>query len=973
LDASLLAKNSVAFIGEQLQRARFAAPTPVVLLASAPAQMDRYRGSGIGGIAPQVLLYRSATDTAACVAQLKALFAQHRQTGQLQLLAAALDGAAHGLALIDARAADLPIVYVNAEFCALSGYSAAEVVGRGSGFLCGPETDPATEQSFQAALHAGQDYAGELLNYRKDGKPFWNALSVRVLRDANGSVQYFAATCREVTDERRVRERLRASEARLELAMSASELAMWDWNIESGDIYYNDQWQGLLEAPTEELLLRQTLVERLVLPPDDSSVMTELQRHVAGQAPRFEREFDLKLHSGKAKTVVARASVVQRNAEGRALRVIGVWRDVTARKNNLRAIEENHKRWERAVAGTSDGLFDWDLASGYVWYAPRFREQLGYDEQQFGNTFTAFQNMLHDQERIAVLAKIRGHLEQRSALDLNCRLRCGNGEYRWFRLRGSAERDAAGRPRRLSGSIRDISSLLDAEQALHRSESFYGTILDALPLSVAYLDLEQRIVYANKASALLTGVDLKSLLNKPLAEVLVPELYSQLALPLAQALRAQTTECQVHAQDRAGQPLDVDVSCVPHRDQHGKVQGCFALARNVTQRLRLEAELRQSQKMEAIGRLTGGVAHDFNNLLSVTIGNAQLLTRTLKDSPRLHKQAEAILRAAMRGAELTRRLLTFARQQQSQAQIVDLNDTVRGMVELLRRTLPTDIELRLQLDDAARAGHLDPGQFENALLNLAINARDAMPQGGVLTLLSCNESIGQSGDLPAGEYVSVTVADTGSGMSTQVLQRACEPFFTTKESGKGSGLGLAMVQSFVKSCGGQLVLRSESGRGTGVTMYFPVARQQAAPVAKVETVALDLPRGSETVLVAEDNDDVRVTAADMLGNLGYCVLTAASGPEALALLERQPQIALVFSDAMLPGGVTAAALLRRVRERHPRTRVLLTSGFSDTVVTHRSMLDGSVDLLAKPYQMSDLARRVRAVLDGNEEKVRVQA
>ncbi|HTE43163.1 MAG TPA: PAS domain-containing protein, partial [Steroidobacteraceae bacterium] len=776
---------------------------------------------------------------------------------------------------------------------------------------------------------------------------------------------------------RRIRERLRASEARLELAMSASGLAMWDWNVVTGEIYYNDQWHSLLDLPAEELLLRDSLAARLALPEDDASIFADLERHLVGDAPRFEREFELRTPAGKAKSVVARADVVRRDTDGQALRVIGVWRDVTARKANLRTIEETHKRWERAVAGTSDGLFDWDLVTGYVWYAPRFREQLGYSEQELNDTFTAFQRVLHDEERLTVLSKIRSHLEQRTQLDLDCRVRCKSGEYRWFRLRGNAERDAAGRPRRLSGSIRDISGQIDAEQALHRSEDFYSTILDALPVTVAYIDRNERIIYANRASGELLATAPERLCGKLMRDALQPELLSEIAPPLAAAFRNEVIERQIRTQDAHGQAMDIDITYLPHTDDGGQVQGCFVVARNITTRLRLEAELRQSQKMEAIGRLTGGVAHDFNNLLSVAIGNAQLLSRTLKDSPRLHKQAETILRAAMRGAELTRRLLTFARQQESIVQVVKVNEIITGMYELLRRTLPNDIELRLDLGDTCST-RIDPGQFENALLNLVINARDAMPQGGLIavrsSVITVHEQIPDVQDRMAiGPYVLVTLTDTGFGMQPETLRRVFEPFFTTKESGKGSGLGLAMVHGFIKGSSGYVAIKSTPGAGTQVQMYFP--RERDAEVERSDQVplAMELPRGTETVLVVDDNADVRATAVEMLASLGYRVLEATNGRTALAIAENERRIDLLFSDVMLPGGVSSTALIRKLREICPYVKPLLTSGFSDSVLIHRSLLDGTVELLAKPFELNDLARRVRAVLDSEQEKVRVPA
>jgi PAS domain S-box-containing protein len=895
------------------------------------------------------------------------------------LLSTALDAAGTGFAIVDARAAHFPLLYVNAEFESLTGFKRAELLGRDFLTLFNSDSLDVAIEKMRAAFSKREEFTGEFLATRTDGKTFWNYIKVRLCREHQGAPKYFIVTQEDITERRRVRDRLRASEARLELAMSASELAMWDWNIATGEVYYNNQWQALLELPPEELLLRESLAGRLVLPQDDPSIFAELERHLKGEIGRFEREYAVRTASGRTKWVSARANVVQRDAQGRALRVIGVLRDISSRRESLHEVEEANKRWERAVAGTSDGLFDWDLETGYVWYAPRFREMLGYDErkseQEFNNTFAAFQRVLHADDRLDVLTRIRNHLEQRTPLELRCRLANRSGAYRWFRLRGNAERDAAGRPRRLSGSIRDIDNQIGAEQAMRRSEEFYSTILDSLPLTVAYVNGDERIVYANRACGVLFARNADDFRGKLIRDVLTPELYAQLAESIALAFRGQHVEGQIQTPDAQGQPMDIDITYLPHSDDRREVQGCFVVARNVTKRLRLEAELRQSQKMEAIGRLTGGVAHDFNNLLSVVIGNAQLLTRTLKESPRLHKQADTVLRAAMRGAELTRRLLSFARQQSATQQVVQVNSLLSGMYELLRRTLPSDIDLRLDLGDEMYHTKLDAGQFENALLNLVINARDAMARGGAIVISSQNRALSKADVAdapPPGDYAVVTVSDNGSGMSDEVAKRAFEPFFTTKESGKGSGLGLAMVYGFVKQSGGFVSIESHLGVGTRVHLFFPRSREMVVRPDEPAVNFAELPRGSETILVVDDNPDVRATAVEMLSSLGYRVFAAGAGSEALQIAADH-EVELLFSDLMLPGGMSSVALLRQLRLGHPRIKELFTSGFSESMIAHRSLVDGSIDVMPKPYQLSDLARRVRAVLDSTvEDQHRVQ-
>lgn len=769
-------------------------------------------------------------------------------------------------------------------------------------------------------------------------------------------------TLEDATERRRLRESLRASEARLELAMAASELAMWDWNVERDEVYYNDQWRAVLGLAQEKLLERTELAERLVLPSDEPSVLQDFERHYYGDTSAFKREYRITSDAGVQHWVSARAKVVRRDEQGKALRVIGVVRDITQRRTVQQEAEEGQRRWERAVRGTSDGLYDWNLSTGHVWYAARFREILGYGADEFPDTFTAFQHALHEDDRQQVLENIRAHLEAGGALDVRCRLYTRTGSAVWCRLRGQAERDAAGRPCRLAGSISDISAQLTAEAELQRSQSFYGTVLNSLPLFIAYSDRDERVVFANRSFEEFFGFKQEHGTTLSVESVLGAKRYAAVAPLMRRALAGETFDVQARLQDVKGRRVDLDTTFLPHRDERGVIIGWFVVARDVTERRLLEAELRQSQKMEAVGRLTGGIAHDFNNLLSVIVGNMQLLARPLRESPRLLKHAETALRAAVRGGELTRRLLAFARQQVLEPRVLLANELIAGMHELLRRALTSDIEITQHLDAELWPMKVDASQLENAVLNLVINARDAMPQGGAISIRTYNHvATGEMG-LPAGDYAVLEVSDTGTGMTPEVLKRAFEPFFTTKDVGKGSGLGLSMVYGFVKQSGGHVLLTSTLGVGTTAHLYFP--RITTAPEAALSegAGAAELQHGRETLLVVEDDPEVRATAIALLRSLGYQTLEAATGAEALMQFMKHPEIALVFSDVMLPGGMLGTHLVQKMQERRPDLKVLLTSGFSEHVVIQPGNSEAT-DLLPKPYKVEELARRVRAALD----------
>jgi PAS domain S-box-containing protein len=886
---------------------------------------------------------------------------------------AALDALAHGVAVATRSGAEVGLAHVNPAFCRLTGYDRAEIVRCGLQLLGGSSKESAVHQHLREAILGGEDFTAEWLIERRDGDRLWTRVSTRA---ADSS--HVVITLEDIADYKRARESLRASEARLELAMEASELSMWDWDVEQGRVCYNDQWRISLGIDPAELLKREALSERLMLPSDDPAVLDKFERHFHGARPYFQSEYRLPTREGGYKWFRAYAKVVRRDATGRASRVIGVLQDISRSKQDQRTALEVEQRWERAIRGTSDGLYEWDLLTGHVWYASRFREIIGCSDVSFANTFQAFQNVLHHEDRAAVLSRIRAHLENQSRLDVRCRVVTRNGKIVWCRLRGEAERDASGRPTRLSGSLSDISAQIDAENALSRSQDFYGTVLDSLPLLVAYADRDERILYTNRIFQQFFAMPLADSRGRVIRDVIGDRRYGAIGPYVREALQGRMLEGQGRYRDPNGKPVDLEAVFIPHFDEKGEIQGCFVAARDITEKRLLEAELRQSQKMEAVGRLTGGIAHDFNNLLSVIVGNMQLLTRSLQRLPHLQRQAETALNAAMRGGELIKRLLAFARQQVLEPRIVDLNALISGMYELLRRLLTGDIQIRRQLAADTWHTRADPGQLENAVLNLVINARDAMPNGGVITITTRNVTIGtdraqREDALAPGEYALLEVADSGTGMSPETLKRAFEPFFTTKEVGKGSGLGLSMVYGFVKQSGGHVCISSVPQQGTTVQLYFPRVHADTGETRPERIVPADLPRGDETLLVVEDNAEVRGTTVEILTSLGYRVIEAANGHQALERFMQHPEIALVFTDVMLPGGLLGTQLVERLSERRAELKVLLTSGFSDSSLMHRSLLDGTVELLPKPYQLEELARRVRGLLDDKEENERVPA
>jgi PAS domain S-box-containing protein len=407
----------------------------------------------------------------------------------------------------------------------------------------------------------------------------------------------------------------------------------------------------------------------------------------------------------------------------------------------------------------------------------------------------------------------------------------------------------------------------------------------------------------------------------------------------------------------------LDNGAAYYRD--GEFAGYFGSCIDISDRTAMEAQLRQAQKMEGIGQLTGGVAHDFNNLLQVIGGSLQLLAKTIPPDERAHRHLRNAVEAVARGAKLANQLLSFARRQPLEPRAINLGRVIRGMDDLLRRALGEAVEIETIIADGLWTTYVDPTQVETALLNLAVNARDAMGGRGKLTIEAGNAWLdenyaAQHVEVTAGQYVTVAVSDTGHGMPPEVVEQAFDPFFTTKASGEGTGLGLSMVHGFVKQSGGHIRIYSELGRGTTVRIYLPRSTlREDDPVAAATGAVIG---GTEVILLVEDDDTVRATTAEMLADLGYRVLKARDADAAMVIIESSAAIDLLFMDVVLPGVFGAPELARRARERLSGLPVLFTSGYTDNAIIHGGRLEHGVELLSKPFTQDELARKLRKVL-----------
>ncbi len=388
-------------------------------------------------------------------------------------------------------------------------------------------------------------------------------------------------------------------------------------------------------------------------------------------------------------------------------------------------------------------------------------------------------------------------------------------------------------------------------------------------------------------------------------------------------------------------------------------------AHDATLQRQSERFLQNAQKMDALGQLTGGIAHDFNNLLTVLLMNLDVMRKDPAVIDKFSRRVELMTAASLKGATLVRQLLAYAKKQPLEPEVVDLTEVMPSLADLIKRTIGENIDVDVSVGRDIWPTIVDPAQFESTALNLALNARDAMPDGGRLILALANTTLDnayakQHGDVTPGDYVLFSVSDSGSGMTEEVLSHAFDPFFTTKGEGRGNGLGLSMVYGFVKQIGGHIRIDSEPGKGTSVELYFPRCREAATSAPSLP--ATDTPTGTETILVVEDDEKLCTTTVGVLKDLGYNTLHAADGRSALTLLEREKPVDLLFTDMVLSGSVNGRTLAEAARALHPTIKVLYTSGYTEQAEQHQGHLDPSIGLLSKPYCTDELAIRLRHVM-----------
>ncbi len=520
----------------------------------------------------------------------------------------------------------------------------------------------------------------------------------------------------------------------------------------------------------------------------------------------------------------------------------------------------------------------------------------------------------------------------------------------------------------------DITENKRAETALAASEARFRAVFDHAPTAITLKDRDGRYELVNRAYEMFFDIPAESVLGKTSEELYSPEMVAALKRSDQAVLETGNIAVFESTVRYANVPMDfIRMTKFPVFDQFGAVSGVGTFAVDISNEKAAEERLIQSQKMEAVGQLTGGVAHEFNNLLQVVSGNIEMLADDVPMDTDQYQRIQAIRRNVVRGSDLTGRLLSFSRRQPLAPKTLVIPEILAGMHELLGQTLIETIEVQVEQTDDIWQAEADPNQLENALLNLALNARDAMPDGGIITISASNIHVDsrmarQFEEVTPGDYVMLSVADNGTGMTEEEVSRAFEPFFTTKDVGKGTGLGLSMVYGFARQSGGFVEIDSTPGLGTAMRLYLPrVTDTHDLGVVEPSAGTEETPAGAVleggTILLVEDDTDVRESLAAQLSTLGYQVIEAKDGVNALAVLADDTPIDLLFTDVVMPGGLRGLELARQVSQLRPTLKVLFTTGYSEEALSDAGLLDDGAVVLHKPYTKAILANAISRVLD----------
>jgi PAS domain S-box-containing protein len=882
-----------------------------------------------------------------------------------------LKTAMDGFWVVDAKGR---LLEVNDAYCRMSGYDERTLLGMRIHDLEASESAAETDASLQRIEGLGSARF-ESRHRRKDGSFLDVEVSVQHRPGEGGRYVVFL---RDVTERRQAQERLRQSEANLRQAQAAAKLGSWRWEVQTNRLEWSDGMYRVFGVDKASFSGDLAEVVARSIHPEDRHLVEASNRAVVEGGRGKAMHYRVVWPDGSVHVVLAGPGDHEVDAQGNVVALSGFAQDITERVRSDEALRASEARLAQAVALAGLGIWDWEPATDRTAWNDEMLRIYGITRESFTGRGADYISATRADYRERQAANIREDFAAGVTAD-----RFHSGEFRRPPVRelcvvrpdgserftlGSAVTvvDAEGRAVRMIGVTQDVTERRKTERSLR----LLAAAVEQTPASVMITDPKGAIEYVNPAFERATGFFRAEVLGQR------PRILAGGAQP-DEAHRALWAELgagrswQGRFIDRkkSGEQFVEDVVISPIRDEQGEVCNLVSVARDVTKELALQQQLADARKLEGIGRLAGGVAHDFNNILSVILSDAEELERREAPAPSfVAEMAREITDAGLRARDLTTQLLAFARKQLFSPVALDLNQALHRSERLLRRVLGEDIVLEVRAQPGLWKAHCDPSQVEQVILNLAVNARDAMVRGGRLTLETSQLAAGDPAaaayaGLAPGDYVQLSVTDTGAGMPPEIVARLFEPFFTTKEVGKGTGLGLATVHGIVTQSGGAIRCESEPGKGTRFLLCLPRATGPATRAVH-PSPASRVKQGSERILLVEDDPHVRRTSLRTLEAAGYEVWVAPDGLAALEVVrdEALQGVALVVTDVVMPG-LDGGALVDALRARAPGLRALFVSGHTDDAISDHGVLPDGVAFLPKPFTGNELLARVRRVLD----------
>ncbi len=877
---------------------------------------------------------------------------------------------------------------VNEKVCEMLGYAREELILMTWEQLTHPD-DVAADMALFLRLIAGEidEYTLEKRFIRKDGTIIWTNLAVGCIRKNDRSPDYVLALMEDITERKRVEESLRQANQVIE----NSPVVLFRWRAAEGwpvEFVSNNVIQ--YGYTSEELRSGTISYGSIIYAPDLERVAAEVQSISVSGSNSFQQEYRIVCKNGDIRWIDDR-TMIERNAQGNITYYQGIIIDITERKRAEEALRESQFFLSKSQLVARIGSYRLDVINGLWMSSPSLDDIFGIGAA-YPRTVDGWLSLILPGDRETMQSYLLQYVfTEHNRFDREYRIvRRSDGAIRWVHGLGELEIDAQGTVLYMIGTVQDITEHKQAEEALKESEQRLFEIIDFLPDATFAIDREGIIIAWNRAIQELYGVSADCMLGKGNYEYALP-IYGTRRPMLIDLISAPDEEIEekYHSIKREGKALMAEATAVlqgkrlhlwgkavPLYNSKGDITGAIESIRDITEfkqieeeRVKLKDQLFQSQKMETVGLLAGGVAHDFNNLLTPILGYSEIMMLGLPPEDPNRQKLEQIRHSADLAKGLTRRLLAFSRKQVLELKSVNLGDIIREFEHVLHRTIRENIEIRMHIAPVCGPVKADKGQIEQALLNLAINAQDAMPEGGVLTIevkeIDLDESYTiQHPEIVPGPYIMLSVSDTGIGMDAEIQDHIFEPFFTTKELGRGTGLGLSTVYGIVKQHAGSISVYSEKKQGSIFKIFLPRITEEGKSMKDYLLHSQEnLEKGSETILVMEDNETVRTLACKMLESLGYHVLTAESTDHCVEMAEKNPEaIDLLLTDVIMPkkNGKELYAELKRFR---PDLKVLFMSGYTANVISHHGVLDEDVNFLQKPFTIHDLSHKIRRTME----------